>query len=43
MNEFLETTHDKFVFQVKDDYLYSRDDSRLNLPVAGITKGMRIA
>lgn len=26
MDEFLETTHDKFVFQVKVDYLYSRDD-----------------
>jgi glycine cleavage system H protein len=31
MSEFLETTHDKFVFQVKVGYLYSRDDFWANV------------
>ncbi|SEM63214.1 glycine cleavage system H protein [Syntrophus gentianae] len=31
MSEFLETTHDKFVFQVKVGYFYSRDDFWANV------------
>ncbi len=31
MSEFLETTHDKFVFQVKVGYLYNRDDFWANV------------
>ncbi len=26
MGEFLETTHDKFIFKVKTAYLYSKED-----------------
>ena len=41
MGEFLEVTHDKFIFRVKEGYWYSRDDFWVNpegsAAVVGIT------
>ena len=41
MEAFLETTYDKFIFRVKTDYLYTKDESwaaiKSNIATVGIT------
>ena len=40
MEEFLETTHDKFVFKVKTGYLYNREDFWADLQGNKVTVGV---